>query len=119
MQTPAPPAEIDCSTILSNSVNDVPRGPPAIRTGIGTAEHTWAKDSASPVHGTLTTSQPSSHATLAAWAIPPVLSSSETIRFAPRGYTIPRTGIPRAIASPVKAPISTIISGSNSSPRLI
>ena len=78
IQTPEPPAEIANSTIWSSSINEIFLGPPEMRTGIGTACHTNLKDSTSPVQGTLTTSHPSSHATLAALATPFVISPSLT-----------------------------------------
>ena len=62
-----------------------PAGPPAMRTGIGTQEVTFLKDSIEPVHFVLTTVQPNSNANLAACAAACVSSFSITLRFSPRG----------------------------------
>ena len=92
---------------------------PAIKTGIGTPEQTSEKVSALPVHGTLATWHPSSHATLAAWAMPLVGSSSLGLILGPLGYTIPKTGILYSNAEEVRDPADSIILYSISSPRLI
>ena len=85
MHTPEPPALIDCSTRSRISENWTALSPPEIRTGIGTEEVTILKDASEPGHGTLTTLQPYSHASLAACATPIVESDGSGLKFGPLG----------------------------------